>query len=240
MTIALWYIYNNKYIMSLLYIVILFGTKTRLAIAIFIIGIVIMIFDKVINIFGTKLNKMFISVLILMIPILVMTNYANIETYLDEDIDNTIRFYSIKKSIEILEDYPILGTSIGTFNGNGSLRYNKTIYNKYNFDNNFLNIAMESSSGFESQLARQLIETGILGTLLYYSIFINTIIFLVNKNKTKYNKCFIFIIIVNIINSFLNPMYSLPLVIFSLIAISYNDTKYEEIRQQRYKSLNLY
>lgn len=229
MSIGLWKIYNKKYIQSLIYVLILFGTQTRLTIVIFEIGIVLIILSKVINLFGKKLNKMFISIIILIIPILVMTNYSSINSYLEEDVENTIRFYSIKKSIEIFKDYPLLGTSIGTFNGNGSLLYNKTIYNKYKFSQASLETALESSSGFESQLARQLIETGIIGVILFYSIFISRAVYLFRKRKLIYGKYILFLNIVNMINSLLNPLYSLPLITFSLISISYEHCNLQEI-----------
>ena len=225
MAIGLWKIYNKKYIQSSIYVLILLGTQTRLTIAIFIIGIALMILNKVMNLLGKKLNKMFISIIILIIPIFIMTNYNSIIAYLDEDVENTIRFYGIKKSIEIVQDYPLLGTSIGTFNGKGSLLYNRMIYNNYQFSQGILNTALKSSSGFESQLARQLIETGILGTILYYSIIIYSTSYLFTKTKLKYCKYFLFFNLVNIINSLLNPLYSLPLVSFSLISISYEQLK---------------
>ena len=183
MSVGLWKIYNKKYIQSFIYVLILLGTQTRLAINIFGIGIVLLILNKIINLFSKKLNKMFISMLILMIPILVITNYSGIKSYLEDDIKHTIRFYGIKKSVDILEDYPLLGTSIGTFNGKGSLLYNKTVYNAYEFRQHYLDLALISSSGFESQLARQLIETGILGTILYYGVlYIKQYIYLEKKN----------------------------------------------------------
>lgn len=80
---------------------------------------------------------------------------------------------------------------------------------------------------FESNISKQLIQTGILGTLLYYSYFYILYKKLKNNDKRCINVKFWLIFI--IINSLLNVIYDIQLLVPLALLIANINTKREEV-----------
>lgn len=87
----------------------------------------------------------------------------------------------------------------------------------------------KKSSGtlFESNISKQLIQTGILGTLLYYSYFYILYKKLKNNDKRCINVKFWLIFI--IISSLLNVIYDIQLLVPLALLIANINTKREEV-----------
>ena len=97
--------------------------------------------------------------------------FEKIMMYLQKDINDTIRFYALIKSGEVLKKYPILGTGIGTFSSSASIKYNSYVYEEFSFDR-FMDKATENSGNlFESSLAKITIETRYYWNFISYRVF---------------------------------------------------------------------
>lgn len=173
--------------------------------------------------------------IILISLVLVAINYKKIGAYIYNE-KSSIRIYSLTKVPEILIKYPILGTGIGTYSCRASIQYNSTVYEEFNFSKDMIKFATENiSSGFESHLAKQLIETGILGTLLYYGYFINFLYVAINKK----NKNVILFVSIVLLNSIINQIYSIPLILIVGILISNMYLEQEEINENNNINTNI-
>lgn len=224
-------------IISIISLVIVILTGSRFPLAILIIMLLYDIFFRIKEKYkiNTKIIFIIITCLLLITLIMLGINYEKIEDYIDNE-KSSIRLYSLTKVPEILSKYPILGTGIGTYSCRVSIQYKSVVYEEFNFSEDMLNFATENiSSGFESHLAKQLIETGLVGTILYYGYFINILIHAIKKK----NKDVILFILIMLLNSIINQIYNLPLVLISGILISNMYLKQERIDEDNSINTNL-
>lgn len=198
----------------LIYCIIL--TQSRLVLLFlgvyFIYRILYKIYEKSINKKAVLYLLIFLSFSIVIIIFLVFSQ--NIKEYLSGDIEDTIRFFALKKAFEILPDNFLLGTGIGTFSCRAASKYYSYVYTKYDFsqfyDYTFL------GDCFESQLAKILIQTGVLGFIFYYYFLFK------NFKLAKNNELLIYLYLILFIEMILNPVYQIPYVIILAIVNSNN------------------
>lgn len=183
------------------------------------------IFYQKINIIGVK----FLIILILVLSCIIgLLNYSKILNNYNDDINNAVRFQAIKKVPEVLSKYPLLGTGIGSFSTKKSIELNSYVYDEFNFSNKVVEMAEKSSvSLFESNISKQLIQTGILGTLLYYSYFFMLYVNLNSKDKRSENIKFWLIFI--FVSNLLNVIYDIQLLVPLALLIANINTKREEV-----------
>ncbi len=223
-------IQNIKSKKSKLYILIIvlnlsciYFTLARLQLFIIIIYVMYFIYQKI--------NKTSIKIMVFLLLagscIFTLMDYKKILNNYTNDIDNAIRFQAIKKVPEVLNKYPLLGTGVGSFSTKESIELNSYVYNEFNFSNIIIETAKKSSmSLFESNMAKQLIQTGILGTLLYYSYFFMLYKKIRNNDRKSINAKFWLIFIV--ISSALNVIYDVQLLVPLALLIANINTKTEE------------
>lgn len=229
---------DTKYlIISIISFIIVILTKSRFPL---VISIFMLLYEFIFRLkekynISKKNIIIAISCILLIMLIILSMNYKKIEEYIENE-RSSIRLYSLEMVPRILSKYPILGTGVGTYSCKVSIQYKSTVYEEFDFSKHMLNFATENiSSGFESHLAKQLIETGIMGTVLYYGYFINMLHCAIKK-KNKDMICFILVMLVN---SIINQIYSIPLVLILGILISNMYVKEESIDERNSINANI-
>lgn len=143
-------------------------------------------------------------------------------SFLQEDIDNSIRITGLVKGVEIALDNPLFGAGVGNYGGQASIVGKSKIYDEYNFSYNYLGLLNErQSSGIETFLGQIIGESGIIGTVSFYMIFILLIWRLSYglkniKEKKSYIVPSFYLLIVFVISTIFNPIYTIP---FSVLVI---------------------
>lgn len=100
------------------------------------------------------------------------------ETIMGETLKNSLedgRLFNIKKGLSIFVDYPILGTGFGTYGSSASKMITPSLYEKYGLYDSFYS---------DNEYVVVLVETGIVGTLLFISFVISLFVYCLN-NKHK-------------------------------------------------------
>lgn len=100
------------------------------------------------------------------------------ESILERSAENG-RIYSVRKGLEILADYPALGTGFGSFGSSASLQTEPKIYEKYGIPDRFY---------ADNEYIKVLVETGIVGTLVFVA-FLASVLWLCRKNWYKIIFC---------------------------------------------------
>ncbi len=212
---------NTKSIMKviqiglvLLNIVAIYYTLARVQLFALILYFLFLIYNKIKR-YNKKVLFIILIVTITIIAIIISMNIEKILYEYEGDFENAIRFYAISKIPEVLNKYPILGTSLGSFSTEESIKNNSYVYTEFQFATYILNTAKEvSTSLFESNFAKQMIQTGLLGTLLYYSYFY--ILYKENKNNFHAKYWILFVVA----NSILNLIYSVQILVPLALIIS--------------------
>lgn len=169
-----------------------------------------------------KIIKVIIWLFLICIIGIIIININSIMSYYQVDLDNAIRFYAISKIPEVLNRYPILGTGIGSFSTKESITNYSYVYSEFNFSQSIINVAsIRSVSLFESNIAKQTIQTGMLGTIIYYLYFV-----IIYKENKKSNEIAFWILFI-VANSMLNLMYAIQLLIPLGLLIAENMMKEE-------------
>lgn len=96
------------------------------------------------------------------------------DTFDKESIErslNTGRIFFVKVGFEILMDYPIIGTGFGTFGDSAALVYSSPIYDDYGLKGIYDYMGKDFYS--DNQYIQIIVQTGILGTLLFALFLLN-------------------------------------------------------------------
>lgn len=168
-----------------------------------------------------KIFRILITVLIIVVVFVIIMNINLIFDYYQKDLESAIRFYAISKIPDVLYEYPLLGTGLGTFSTEESIEKNSYVYSKFDFASSKVEVAARmTTSMFESNIAKQLIQTGILGTIVYYAYFL--FLYKQIKKKEKDEYLIKFWIIFIIINSILNLAYNIQILVPFALLVSSN------------------
>jgi len=83
------------------------------------------------------------------------------------------RGYSLRKSIEIWTDHPLLGRGPGTYGGPVSLVTNSSVYQEYHFLPKWLDFMKEKTGTLDQFWPQILAEMGLLGTSLFLFLILS-------------------------------------------------------------------
>lgn len=83
------------------------------------------------------------------------------------------RLFVVKNGIKIFQDYPILGTGIGTYGSAASMNWNPSLYEKYNLPYGFY---------ADNEYIKDLVESGIVGILIF-GAFLGAVLW---RNRKEY------------------------------------------------------
>ena len=92
------------------------------------------------------------------------------------------RIFTVKKGLEIVQDYPILGTGFGTFGSGASMNFKPAISEKYDLPYPFY---------ADNEYIKVLVENGVLGALVFVA-FLGSILFYYRKDWAKILLCVMF------------------------------------------------
>ncbi len=143
-----------------------------------------MVYGGIIFVLSLRFLKARTIIILILISITVMTAFIVmneefsipeiLQSYMpinEEGIDmNNIRMYTRHKAIEIWSDHPFWGVGAGMFGGIVASKYNSYIYQEYNVSQLKYIVSI---GGIEQFWFQVLAELGIMGVLIYCSLFIN-------------------------------------------------------------------
>lgn len=119
--------------------------------------------------------------------------------------ENTIRYMTIMKGGEVLSDYPIAGYGFGSYGTVESIKQMSPFYGAYPDEAAKKTIAKGTTrEAFAFQI---IIETGLLGFVLYYYSFFASAF---NAMRRKNYDLFYIILFAFILQSFMNGVYQMP------------------------------
>lgn len=85
--------------------------------------------------------------------------------------ENTGRLFFIKVGFTILADYPVIGTGFGTFGDSAALVYSSPIYDDYGLKDIYDYMGKDFYS--DNQYIQIIVQTGIVGTILFAVFLLN-------------------------------------------------------------------
>ncbi|WP_106496130.1 O-antigen ligase family protein [Lentibacillus sp. Marseille-P4043] len=142
------------------------------------------------------------------------------EEQLDRSL-NTGRIFFIKKGFGILMDHPVIGTGFGTFGDSAALVYSSPIYDDYGLEDIYYYMGKDFYS--DNQYIQIIVQTGIVGTLLFAVFLLNMVYRIWTTRKTYPNLAnvaimfWLFICIVGVVyNVWENQVF--PIIFLALIA----------------------
>lgn len=200
----------------------LYLTRSRLSSVLFVIYLAYYLIHKYfknIKLFYQKhKNSLKISgvVFVVMISIIGLLNLEKISDKIRFETDNTIRMYSLAKSVEVFKKYPILGTGIGTFSSSASIKYNSYVYEEFDITKFSDMITVSHADIFESTFAKILIQTGLVGILFFGYFFYQYF----NISLKRKNSFLIFAMLFLCINLIFNVAYQIPFILIIAIILS--------------------
>lgn len=205
----------------------LYLTRSRLSTVLFIIYFVYYIiykYFKNIKSFYLK-HKILLNIsAILLVVIISVIGFLNLEKINEKikiETDNTIRMYSLAKSVEVFKKYPLLGTGIGTFSSSASIKYDSYVYEEFDINRFLDQVTISKADIFESTFAKILIQTGLVGVFFFGYFFCK---YLKISFKRK-NYFLIFAILFEIINLIFNVAYQIPFILIIAIILSRENFK---------------
>jgi len=93
----------------------------------------------------------------------------------------TYRQYARNVAMEIWKDYPFWGVGPGMFGGVAAKKSNSPFYEEYNFSPNLLNHFSDLDQFWPQALA----ETGIIGTIVFFNVYIYMLLIIFMYRKLK-------------------------------------------------------
>ncbi|MFP3919016.1 O-antigen ligase family protein [Lysinibacillus telephonicus] len=95
------------------------------------------------------------------------------------------RFFYIKKGFEVFADYPVTGTGFGTFGGSATLSYDSPIYEKYEIRSD---IYGGKNFYSDNQYIQIIAETGAIGVILFAGFLLTMLWMFWQDRKTTFGQ----------------------------------------------------
>ena len=215
---------------AVLFIIVLFhektGTKKILKMAFYLIGLycgrgrfpLVIAVAAIFWYFWKKIssqNKKYLFWIIIFTVVgLAYPIYLHVSDLFALDFQNQIRFVALRSVMKLLKDVLMFGVGIGNLGNSGSITNNYDLYRQ-------LNMIGFGDVDWESQLAKSLLQTGLIGTILWYCPFILYFYKIYTKKRQdKYKNLTSFLLGYYIVNSFINKSYTLPFLVVLCVVIS--------------------
>jgi|GEM_PF-5140812 hypothetical protein len=129
------------------------------------------------------------------------------------DIENQIRFIAIRLIYSMITSVLFFGVGIGNIGNANSIVYNRDLYQH-------LDVIRYGGFDWESTIAKNLLQTGVIGTALWYAPFLINF-YRVIKSNGEYKNMTVFIFGYYLANTILNKAYSIPFLFILCILSSY-------------------
>lgn len=116
------------------------------------------------------------------------------ETFSEDTLNlmtETGRIYYIKKSFEILKDYPVVGAGFGTFGGSATLSYGSPIYEKYGIQSETYSSSNDQyvmNFYSDNQYIQVIAETGTVGVILFAGFLLSMLWMFWKERKTAFGQ----------------------------------------------------
>jgi hypothetical protein len=130
------------------------------------------------------------------------------------DLESQIRFHGFRTVLVLITSVLFFGVGIGTIGNEGSMAANYDLYSS-------LGIVRYGGKDWESQLAKSLLQTGVIGTVMWYTPFVKSLHKIyIGGGQGRYRNLTFFLLIYYIANSFINKSYTLPFLLLLCVLIS--------------------
>jgi len=171
---------NRKWTDSILFIIFLIivtTSQSRSIAAIFLIQTLLYIFmyyKMIFKNYKVLLSIVILSSIFIIIGPIILNSIKSLTEFDSTNVSNIIRFYSAYYATQIGFDSPFFGTGIGLSGGEMAYYYDEKILSVYNAKDWLLNSDSSSIPVF-SLLPKIMAELGIIGLMLYLSIYLKPI-----------------------------------------------------------------
>lgn len=207
----------KKWIKIVFYALGLYCGRGRFPLVITILGVFWYIWGKL-----SKRSQKYLGVFIFFVAsILLYPIFQYIKNTFMYDFNNQIRFHALKIVFILLTKVLFFGVGVGNIGNINSITNNYDLYLN-------LNMIKYGYIDWESHLAKCLLQTGIIGTIIWYFPFFKCLFRVYYTKQSKYKDILLFFISYYIINSFINKSYNLPflLLLCALISSKYYENNY--------------
>ena len=199
-----------KVAMAIILLTLINGTQSRYSLAVF----AFITFVCVACNLPVKTNSLKLLIVLLGIFVALFFGWSIFQDIIYGSDEMSVRSIGLRSIPKAIINYP-LGSGIGTFGNSSSILYNKGfIYNTLGITAPNIGSHFNSGNYYESTFAQKVVETGLIGTTIYYYFFLYPLKFY-KRNKDLLD---LLILLVFILNSIMNIAYQLPLIYISAIA----------------------
>lgn len=129
------------------------------------------------------------------------------------DIEYQVRFVALRMISKAWNNVALFGLGIGSIGNQYSMLYNYSLYQQ-------LGAVRYGAFDWESQLAKSLLQTGIIGTILWYYPYIRGLKMCWQAEENKDKRLAIFLVLFFLADSVINKTYDLPFTLIVFVFIS--------------------
>ena len=198
----------SKYLKLAIYAIGIYCGRGRFPLALIFCGVVWYLWLHI----SKKNRKRLIFFVILSIFALIYPIYIYFINMFSLDIEYQIRFVALRKIMELLPYIVFFGVGCGAIGNTYSADYNSQLYRK-------LSIERYSGYDWESTFAKCMIQTGVIGTVLWFYVFFDAIIKMIKK-RNAYRDLALLLMIYYVLNCFINKSYVMPMLAIVSVLVS--------------------
>lgn len=165
-------------------------------------------------------RKYFLVCLLSIVVLTVIPLYRFLTEIFSLDIESQIRFIAIRMIFVMIQYVIFFGVGIGNIGNTNSYLENSDLYVKYD-------ILGSKGYDWESQFAKSMLQTGVIGTILWYYPFIYALRKVYGGRESRMKTLTIYLLWFFLINSIINKTYELPFLLIVVVLSSSQIVKVE-------------
>ncbi|MDK2830224.1 MAG: hypothetical protein PWP67_3060 [Clostridium butyricum] len=197
-----------RWIKIIFYFIALYFGRGRFPLAIVIIAFCYFAFLNI----SKSLRKYLIYLFIFIGVLLSFPTMQYVMETFSTDFENQVRFVALRAIFSLITNVLLFGVGIGCLGNEKSILYNIDLYRA-------LDLIKYGMLDWESQFAKNLLQTGIVGTVIWYVPFISCL-HKVIKSTGEYKIVTMYMLIFYITNTILNKGYSMPFLVVMCILVA--------------------
>ena len=113
-----------------------------------------------------KISKVLITLIFVFMLFNILYSFY-LKTVKELSVEDYYRGYTLKKSLEIWKEHPLLGVGPGMYGGIISVIFDSPIYKAYNFSEKWYNFGIKNFHSLDQFWGQTLAEIGLIGTAIF-------------------------------------------------------------------------